>query len=286
MGPPEFRRDHERIRQRHKDTRPLERILAHYQLERRLADRLRTAPPERRARAYSEVYQELFDTLFDHPQRENVVQLNRADAELKTIVPFLRPETRFLELGCGDASVAFKVAEHCAEAFGLDVTDQLLRGARPDNFHFLKTSGSDIPLDAKAIDLAYSNQLIEHLHPDDANGQLREVWRVLRPGGRYLCATPNPLNGPHDISEYFDKKATGLHIHEYQRRELARLFRSVGFREIRFLWTPKGKNISIPKAFLAGVEAALSGLPFGMSSRMARGRFLYGPLNAKIVAVK
>lgn len=286
MGPPVLRRDFERIRRRLNDARPLERIVAHYELERRLADRLRAAPAEQRAQAYSEVYRELFDTLFDHPQRGNVVQLNRAETELRALVPFLTRETRFLELGCGDAVIAYRVARRCAEAFGLDVTDQLLREPRPDNFRFLKTGGSDIPLEDEAVDLVYSNQLLEHLHPDDARGQLHEAHRVLRRGGCYLCATPNSLNGPHDISEYFDKKATGLHIREYQRRELRRLFRSIGFREVRLLWTPKGKSISIPSSLLTAVEVALSVLPFAIRSRLAKGRFLYGPLNAKIVAVK
>ncbi len=43
-----------------------------------------------------------------------------------------------------------------------------------------------MPFDSDSIDLVISNQLMEHLHPDDAYDQLREVYRVLRDGGRYV----------------------------------------------------------------------------------------------------
>jgi predicted SAM-dependent methyltransferase len=36
---------------------------------------------------------------------------------------------------------------------------------------------------AESVDLAYSNQLMEHLHPDDASEQLANVYRALKPGG-------------------------------------------------------------------------------------------------------
>jgi hypothetical protein len=31
---------------------------------------------------------------------------------------------------------------------------------------------------------------MEHLHPEDAFEQLRNIIRALAPGGRYVCITP------------------------------------------------------------------------------------------------
>ena len=45
-----------------------DRLIAHYELERRLTDRLRNAPHDERSSVYSEVYAELFRALPDHPQ--------------------------------------------------------------------------------------------------------------------------------------------------------------------------------------------------------------------------
>jgi hypothetical protein len=52
---------------------------------------------------------------------------------------------------------------------------------------------------------------------------------VLRQNGTYLCVTPSRLNGPHDISKYFDDEATGLHIKEYTNAELQALFLAAEF---------------------------------------------------------
>jgi len=43
-----------------------ERVRAHYEIERQLADRLRAAPKEARRQLYSEVYDELFERVADH----------------------------------------------------------------------------------------------------------------------------------------------------------------------------------------------------------------------------
>ena len=61
------------------------------------------------------------------------------------------------------------------------------------NFELIISDGISIPVPAGSIDFAYSNQLMEHLHPDDAESQLENVFTALRPGGAYLCITPNRL---------------------------------------------------------------------------------------------
>ena len=47
------------------DERSPERLRVHYELERRLADRLRNGTREERAALYGEVYEELFRSLPD-----------------------------------------------------------------------------------------------------------------------------------------------------------------------------------------------------------------------------
>jgi predicted SAM-dependent methyltransferase len=51
---------------------------------------------------------------------------------------------------------------------------------------------------------------MEHLHPDDAFEQLKQIYTALTPGGLYICTTPNRLTGPHDVSKYFDETAAGF----------------------------------------------------------------------------
>jgi SAM-dependent methyltransferase len=260
---PSFRPDFRRQQRIFGDDRPASRVLAHYVLERELSDRLRAAAREARSEVYGEVYHALFAALPDHPQhRVHAARRKRADAELRRIAGRLPPCSVFLEIGCGDAALGFAVARQADRAYGLDVTDALIDfAAAPPNFGFLRTRGVDIPLPACAVDFAYSNQLMEHLHPEDAVDQLMEVHRVLKPGGGYMCITPSRVTGPHDISCYFDYEATGLHLREYDYGALRALFRQAGFRTFSCAASIRGHEIGLPYTLMRAAECGLLALP-------------------------
>ena len=61
-------------------------------------------------------------------------------------------------------------------------------------------NGVDLMLENNSIDVVYSHQLMEHLHEEDAIDQLQSIYNALRPGGKYICITPNKVLGPWDIS--------------------------------------------------------------------------------------
>ncbi len=256
--------DYVAIQRRWKDTRPPERLIAHYELERRLADRLRAASREERSRLYSEVYSELFNSLPDHPQKAAVgSRPHRIAKQVRFLRPLMGRGDVYLEIGCGDALLPFALSGIAREVLGLDVTDTLVDfAAVPANFRFLKTDGVEIPLADNSVDLAHSDQLMEHLHVEDAEAQLREIHRVLRPGGHYVCTTPNGVTGPHDISMFFDEVATGMHMREYDYRSLRALMLQAGFYPIKFPVVVAGYWLATPPYWLLhGSERALQRLP-------------------------
>lgn len=269
---PRLRADFLKQQRRLHDARAPERLIAHYTLERELTDRLRQASPEARGRMYTEVYRELFTSLPDHPQKEvRRGDVNRRDSEFYQIANELKPNSVFLEIGCGDAAFGFTVAKTVRTVYGLDVTDTLIDfESAPSNFRYLATDGIDIPLPGEKIDFAYSNQVIEHLHPEDAAKQLAEVYRVLKPGARYTCITPSRLTGPHDISCYFDYDATCLHLQEYDYAALRSLFRAAGFRHFSCsVWT-RGRQIVLPYWVLRTLEHILLRLPSSTRAALTR----------------
>jgi hypothetical protein len=73
--------------------------------------------------------------------------------------------------------------------------------------------------------------------------------------------TPNRLNGPHDISKYFDDIATGFHLKEYTTSELAALFKEAGFCKIRACIAIKGLYVLVPIFPINLLEALLTKLP-------------------------
>ena len=129
----------------------------------------------------------------------------------------------------------------------------------PENFSFVLSDGSSIPIPAESVDVAYSNQLMEHLHPNDALEQLGNIYRSLKYGGIYCCITPSRVSGPHDISVYFDTVARGLHLKEYSYRELHDLFRRAGFRRVSYALGPLGQAVPPPLLFV--LEAVLDEVP-------------------------
>jgi len=251
------------------DPRPWEQVREHYEIEKELAARLRRANREERRGLYPEVYGELMRRVPHHPslahRRDPKRQAPPSSEEAGLIKWFVGSQDTYLELGPGDGSLAVLVAAHARRVIVVDVTDESVRTFQtPDNFELVLTDGTSIPVSDASVNVAFSNQVMEHLHPEDALAQLREIHRILVPGGIYLCVTPNRLSGPHDISRYFDDVATGLHLREYTNGEVAGIFRRTGFRKCR-RFLSRGSHVMVLPVFPAPwLEWFLERLPAPM----------------------
>jgi SAM-dependent methyltransferase len=273
------------------EPRSYERVQEHYRIEKELAARLRSASQSERQRLYTAVYDELFQRVPDHPQLTMKVDERSRRTEvsqrLNLVRPYLKPETIYLEVGPGDCAFALAVARRVRKVYAIDVSKEILGGVmQHGNFELAMSDGCSVPVPEGSVDLAYSDQLMEHLHPDDARTQLENIYQALKPGGTYLCITPNRLSGPHDVSRYFDEVATGFHLREYTVQELTELFRSAGFRKFKILIGGGGVHLPLAPALVHVVEKALTLLPKTFGRKLARGLPLRLVLGAKVVAVK
>jgi SAM-dependent methyltransferase len=256
------------------ETRTLEQLRQHYEVERELADRLRHASKEQRRTLYSEVYDELFKRVPLHPQHTNKADPARLAADvaekMEIVTPFLNQGDVFLEVGPGDCEFAKAVAAKAAKVLAIDVSDEITRKRElPANLQLVISDGSSIPVPPGSVDVAYSNQLMEHLHPDDALDQLRGLHAALKPGGVYICITPSRLTGPHDISCEFDREATGFHLKEYTVGDLAALFRKIGFAKVSIIFGGRGKFMLLPAWTTTIFEDLLDLLPHGLRKSIA-----------------
>jgi len=273
------------------DTQAAPQIREHYELEKTLAARLRTASKEERRRLYPALYDELFRRLPRHPTlaQESSPEAIRREVgrQLAILGRFLSPETVCLEIGPGSCALALAVAERVRHVYGAEVSAELTSQARlPANFTLLATDGSSLDLPAATVNVVYSNQLMEHLHPADAVDQLQHIYRVLTPGGRYVCVTPNRLSGPWDVSRHFDRVATGFHLHEYTVGELESLLRAAGFRRIDAYVGARGHYVRVPIRLISGCERALMALPEAVSWRVAHSPPVRVLLGMRLVALK
>jgi SAM-dependent methyltransferase len=274
-----------------KSERSAQAIRNHYLIEKALAARLRAATKEERRELYTEVYDELFRRVPDHPQLwlkfDAKARQDNLDQRLTIIKKHLPAGATYLEIGPGDCSLAIEVARLARKVYAVDVSREITKETElPNNLELIISDGSSIPVPNDSVDLAYSDQLMEHLHPEDAIDQLRNIYKSLAAGGRYICITPNRLSGPHDVSRSFDDVATGFHLKEYTLRELQRIFRSVGFRRFQVLVGARGLQVPVPALVPITIELLLEKMGGRLGRKAARRLPLRLILGIKLIAWK
>lgn len=83
--------------------------------------------------------------------------------------------------------------------------------------------------------LVYWNDVFEHICPDEIADYLRQIYRLLVPGGMLVTITPHWLLRPSDVTGDFcppRTEACGLHFKEYRLAEVSRLLKQTGFRRV------------------------------------------------------
>lgn len=282
----------EQKRKYYKDNRTVEQITEHYEIEKELAKRLLDAPRQERAHLASSLYDEMYRRVPQHPQhtQKNLAEDAKCalNIQMSFLQPFLKGCRTFLEVGPGDCAISLEVSKIVNSVYAVDVSSEITKVMQaPDNFNFVLSDGCSVPVEENSIDIAYSNQLMEHLHPDDACEQLENIFRALVKGGRYLCITPNRLTGPHDVSKYFDDEATGFHLKEYSVSQLYILFKAIGFSKLKTYIYFKGGYTYVPVLLLVMMEKIVLVLPKKFRKQAALGFVFKRYLNTiRMVGVK
>lgn len=104
------------------------------------------------------------------------------------LLPYLDRRHALLDLGCGPGSITIDLAARVASATGVDAETRAIARARHDvasrgigNCEFAIADVYCLPFADETFDVAFAHQVLQHLH--DPVAALREIRRVLRPGG-------------------------------------------------------------------------------------------------------
>ena len=155
----------------------------------------------------------------------------------------VRPGDRLLDLGCGFGRHAFEAARRGAAVVALDAGPEEVAQVRgtvaamveagelaPDHpATAVQGDALALPFPDATFDRVIASEVLEHI-PDDV-AAMRELARVLRPGG--TMAVTVPRCGPEAINwalsdEYHD--TPGGHVRIYRRSTLERRLSSAGLR--------------------------------------------------------
>jgi SAM-dependent methyltransferase len=217
-------------------------ILAHWELEKRLTKELL----ESTSRNRWEVFERCYTTLYGE-----LDWLNRLPDTAITIPPSQlyrnwvsligQPPKRIYEIGSGSGKMIAYLASLGFECKATEITRERgqkhvsehpnLSWAISDGVHLgrFETPNSQ--------DVVISNQVIEHLHPNDLCDHFKGCWSILSNGGIYIFATPHRHGGPNDVSRVFKcDEAKGMHLKEYTYAELKQLLTEAGFKHIYAVW--------------------------------------------------
>jgi len=256
------------------EGRTLESVRHHYEVEKRLAARLRASTREERSAILRSMYDELFAEVPDHPRltkRADEARTRASNArKWRVLEGLVGPETVYAEFGPGDSSFALEVAGRARLVYAIDVSDQRAESeSSPENFRHVAYDGYTLDLAEGSVDVVYSDQLLEHIHPDDTVAHLKLARRILGTGGVYVFRTPHAFSGPHDVSKFFSDVPEGFHLKEWTYREMSDAVRRAGFRSIGAYWQLKGHPLRLPLVLIEAFEATLGALPRALRATLS-----------------
>jgi ubiquinone/menaquinone biosynthesis C-methylase UbiE len=90
-----------------------------------------------------------------------------------------------LEVGCGTGLILHRVARFARSAVGIDLSGGMLVKAQQRGLRVAQASATALPIATASVDVAYSFKVLAHI--PDIQGAMREMARVVRPGGWVLA---------------------------------------------------------------------------------------------------
>jgi SAM-dependent methyltransferase len=150
---------------------------------------------------------------------------------------------RALEIGCGPGRLLRPMSRHFEEIHGIDVADEMIRRAERNlagvaHAHVHHAAGSDLARFANDyFDFVYSYAVFQHIPSGDVVfGYLREVARVLKPGG----VAHLQLNGLPKTSQNYTTwsgfRVSAQEVREFARENSLQLLALDGV-DTQYMWT-------------------------------------------------
>ena len=157
---------------------------------------------------------------------------------VKMLSRHLRPGMSVLELGCGTGYFTRELACSGANIVAVDVSPDLLEIAKANssapNVRYEIQNAYKMSYPDAVFDFVVGSSVLHHLEIEAA---LREIYRVLKPGGTICFTEPNMLNPQIAIQKNVPwvKRKLGDSPDEtaFFRWPLRRLLEETGYRDVR-----------------------------------------------------
>ncbi len=199
------------------------------------------------------------------------------------------PGMTILDVGCGRGEILRHCARLGADAYGIDyaavavkMSQNVIRAIdniAPGKTAVMQADAKKLPFPDAAFDRVLMFDVVEHLHPWELHEAMREVYRVLKPDGRFIIHTaPNVwydryaypvvrqfrrLLGqgaqyPKDPRQFLVDVNQHVHVNEQSWWSMGRALNQAGFKGKVWLDSPPQNRLENP------IMAALRYLAFAV----------------------
>ena len=186
--------------------------------------------------------------------------LFRPDSEdlkhhLRSYLKWLPASGVAIDLGAGRGEMVDVLASAGLDAVGIDSDESMVDRCSALGLKALKAEIGEhlASLADESADVISAIHVVEHVGTPELESWLREIARVLRPGGIFLAETPNP----HAIDAFKAFWVDATHIRPYYPESLLHLAQVAGFSSALIWAEGDGANI-LDRLGLAGSYAIIA----------------------------
>jgi len=176
----------------------------------------------------------------------------------------LSPGHRVLDVACGTGIVA-RLASQQTDAIGtiagLDVNPGMVAVAHSSTpsdvaIKWYEASANEMPLPDESFDVVLCQMGLQFM--PDKRAALKEIWRVLAPGGRLILNVPGPTPRPLAIMEEALESHIGAEAAGFVKQvfslndieEIENLMNTAGFFDVSVRSEMKSLQLPVPEEFL------------------------------------
>jgi ubiquinone/menaquinone biosynthesis C-methylase UbiE len=152
---------------------------------------------------------------------------------LKTLKAGVYKEIADIASGTGEGAATLAAGKSESKVIGVDLDKELVERSTQafpmQNLSFVVADARRIPLSDQSIDAIVSAHTIEHIERGQQWGFVKELYRILKPGGIAIIATPD-----RQVWEW--QGIAGMHeghVGEITKEELIEVIQMAGFTNVR-----------------------------------------------------